>query len=144
MSVEVYLRKCTGGGLVADDELSKERLSKIKAGTILRTELTKPRNYLFHKKFFAMRNVAFENQEQYTDDEAFRKALIIEAGYYEEMKLLDGSVLKVAKSINFGSMDEMEFGELYAKVFSVILWKVLQGADGVALQAAIDEVVSFA
>ena len=144
MSVEVFLRKCTGGGLVADDALSKERLDKFKAGTILRTDLTKPRNYMFHKKFFAMRNVAFENQEQYTDDEAFRKALIIEAGYYDEIRLLDGTVLKVARSINFGSMEEVEFGELYAKVFSVILWKVIPGADGVALQSAIDEVVSFA
>lgn len=144
MSVEVFLRKQPGGTLVADDEMSKGRLDKFKAGTVLKTELTKPRNYQFHKRFFAMRDVAFDNQEQYTDQEDFRKALIIEAGYYHEVRLLDGTILKVAKSISFGSMDEVEFGELYAKVFSVILWKVLPGADGVALQSAIDEVVSFA
>lgn len=144
MSVEVYLRKGMGGVLVPADQRSKDRLDKYKNGTVLRTELTKPRNYQFHKKFFAMRDVAFENQERYTDDEEFRKELIIAAGYYVEHHHLDGTVSREAKSMSFGAMDDNEFGELYAKVFWVIINQVLPGADASQFQSAVDQVMSFA
>lgn len=146
MSVEVFLRKDPGGVLVPDDLLSRERLDKIKNGSVVRTELTKPRNYTFLKKFMAMLTVAFENQEQFGDFETFRYEVTVLAGYYTEHQHLDGTITKRAKSISFAGMDEIEFGEVYASVWHVLLRQVLKcnEAEGAMFQAAIDEIVGFA
>ena len=50
--------------------------------------------------------------------EPFRKWLIIEAGFYHEAAV-PGGVIKVADSISFASMDDIEFGHLYKAVFDV-------------------------
>lgn len=53
--------------------------------------------------------------------EPFRAEMIIESGFYDEVRLPTG-VKKVAKSISFASMDEHQFRELYKAVFET-LWR---------------------
>lgn len=52
--------------------------------------------------------------------EPFRTEMIIESGYFDEVKTPLG-IKKYAKSISFSSMDEYEFGELYKAMFDT-LW----------------------
>jgi len=77
------------------------------------------RNYKFHKKYFALLNMAFHNQEKYDNFEFFRGLVIVEAGYYTETVATWG-VYRQAKSISFDNMDELEFKELYKKTLDVI------------------------
>lgn len=53
--------------------------------------------------------------------EPFRKDVIIQAGYYDEVIVTTG-IKKEAKSISFASMDNHEFIELYKAVFDY-LWR---------------------
>ena len=101
----------------SDFELSK----KIKLNEIYEYEFKKPRNYNFHKKFFALVNMVFQNQEQYTNFEHLRKDLIIESGNYDLRYDLLGVEIREAKSISFSSMDEVKFSELYNSVIDVII-----------------------
>lgn len=101
----------------SDFELSK----KIKLNEIYEFEFKQPRNLKFHRKFFALINMVFQNQEQYTNIEHLRKDLIIESGNYDLRHDLNGVEIREAKSISFAQMDEIQFSELYNSVVDVIV-----------------------
>jgi len=98
-----------------------DKLKRIKVGDFLECEIKKPRNYMFHKKFFALMNLLYQNQEIYNNIDDLRNDLSIEAGFYITRNNLQGEPIKQAKSISFGSMDEHEFSEYYSKVLDVIV-----------------------
>lgn len=50
--------------------------------------------------------------------EPFRKWLIVEAGFYDEIPV-PGGIVKEAKSISFAKMEDIEFSQLYKSVFDV-------------------------
>lgn len=51
------------GGLVAATENDQQTVSKIKLGTVIECEFTQKRNSKFHRKFFALLNLAFDYYE---------------------------------------------------------------------------------
>jgi hypothetical protein len=98
-----------------------DKIKKLKVGEEYQCEIKQPRNLKFHRKFFALINMLFENQERYNNSDRLRKDLIIEAGFYDEWVDLHGVINKEAKSISFASMSEDEFQDLYSKVIDVIV-----------------------
>ena len=115
------LFKRTYSGFEPSDENSQKIMKRYKFGELAELENTIKRNLKFHKKFFAVLNLTFQNQD-YTDNEkTFRKIVIIEAGYYHWIELVDGSKQKEANSISFENMDDIEFEDLYHHVFKVCL-----------------------
>ena len=87
-------------------------------------DFTKGRNYEFHKKFMALCNLAFDNQDIFTVFNRCRYFIIKEAGYYyEEVNPVTGEVTRIAESISFTNMDELQFQKLYedAKEF-IKMW----------------------
>ena len=98
-----------------------DKIKKLKVGQEYQCEVKQPRNLKFHKKFFALVNMLFENQEIYNNPDRLRKDLIIEAGLYDEWADFQGVMQREAKSISFASMNEDEFSELYSKVIDVIV-----------------------
>jgi len=102
--VEAYFIK-TGHALAPASEADAELLSKIKAGEQVKLTLTRPRNAQFHRKFFALMQLAFDYfeppehgegsalAEKLTVEknfERFRKDITILAGYYEASYRLNG------------------------------------------------------
>lgn len=119
--MKLYLTKQGNGSFMPSYGSDHEAAKKIKTGNTVECEIKQSRNILFHRKFFALINLCFENQELFKHFEELRKALIIDAGYYKEFRSLDGTKLKEAESISFAKMDELEFGELYSKVVDSIV-----------------------
>lgn len=56
--------------------------------------------------------------------ESFREWATIQAGFYDEYTMPDGSRRKIAKSISFASMDDAEFNGVYQSVLNV-LWNYI-------------------
>ena len=98
-----------------------ENYAKIKIGEEFEITYTKKRNLKFHKKYFALLKLAFENQQDYRDIESMRRDLIITAGFYDEIvNKVTGEVYTLANSISFSKMDNLEFSDLYEKTKNVI------------------------
>jgi hypothetical protein len=98
-----------------------EVYSKIHLNEVFEIEYKKPRNLLFHRKYFALMKLAFENQTDYRNLNDLRRDISIVAGYYDEVvNKVTGEVYKMPKSISFAQMDEIEFSELYEKTKDVI------------------------
>jgi len=98
-----------------------EKAKKLKVNQTYNCKITQPRNVSFHRKFFALINMIYSNQEHYNNIDRLRKDLIIEAGFYEEWTDLHGEVQTEAKSISFSSMKQDEFDELYNRVLDQIV-----------------------
>lgn len=111
----------SNSGLKPSFDVDMEVYIKIPVGETWEIEYKKVRNYEFHKKFFALIKLAFDNQEAYKLINSMREDLIIHAGYsYEDTNFITGEVKTKAKSIAFQNMDEIEFSKLYESVKNVI------------------------
>ncbi len=107
---------------------------KNSVGEVVHADFKKMRNAGFHRKLFALLQLAFQYWEPGEIDskygtpqknfDRFRKDLIILAGFYNIVVRLDGSTRIEAQSISFGSMDNNEFEKMYNKVLDVILAKI--------------------
>lgn len=98
-----------------------ETAKKIALNEPIEFEFTKKRNVKFHRKFFALLNLVFENQEQYNNIEHLRKDLTISAGYYDLRHNFQGVEIVEPKSISFAKMDELEFIEFYNRIIDVVV-----------------------
>ncbi len=96
-----------------------DKLHKMHFGRTYRCVVTMPRNYQFHKKFFALINVAWELlpervQAMFKTCEAFRQQLLILAGHsMVTYDLKTNAFREEAKSISFAELDEGGFTLVY-------------------------------
>jgi len=119
---KITLVKADGNRFIPAYDSDWQMARKIKTGAIITVSFVKERNILLHKKFFSLINLVFDNQEIYTNIDDLRKDLTIEAGFYEEVSnMFTGEVYRKAKSINFSSMDDVEFSELYKAMIDTVV-----------------------
>jgi hypothetical protein len=129
------VRTLNGFKFAHDSDLEKGR--KIKVGDFVNCDIKKPRNYMFHKKFFALIELVFQNQDLTDDKDNLRAYLTVKAGFYETITS-DIGVMYLPKSISFAKMDEIEFEELFIKFLNVS--SMLIGVDNGDI---IDEIAQF-
>jgi hypothetical protein len=142
--------------LIPDDAETGLWLAKLKYGAVVSADFKQTRNYLFHKKYFALIKYAYEHwtpsalEESKWEDvipeksfERFRKDLIILSGRYEAVYRVDGSVRIEAQSISFAKMNEEQFAELYNSTIDVILSKVMQNYTREQLDKVVTELERF-
>lgn len=98
-----------------------ENFKKLPANEVFEITYTKKRNINFHRKFFALVKMVFDNQERYAFMEDLRSDLTIEVGYYYLTVNIHGEEVRKAKSISFSSMDDLEFSGFYNSVVDVIV-----------------------
>lgn len=107
------------------------------------------RNYEFHKKFFALLNLAFDyweppdNHVGEKNFDQFRSDVIILCGFYHQWIRLDGTTRVTAKSIAFGSMTEEEFDKLFSKAIDVIIKHVLKTYTDEMLRSVVEQIEAF-
>jgi hypothetical protein len=151
---EIVLTKTAGGALAPIDPQASEYISKLKLGGSVTATVKRHRNPAFHRKFFALLNIAYEAWEPGIKEhrgmqvqknfDRFRKDIIITSGYYDVVVNLKGDVRAEAKSINFSAMDDDEFADLYSKAVDVILNRILTNYTRDDLDRVIESVLQFA
>jgi hypothetical protein len=98
-----------------------ETFKKVKRNKEVMVDITQPRNIKFHRKFFALINMVFENQDIYTDINNLRYDLTMEAGFFNEHVDFNGEIKRTAQSISFSKMDEQSFSLLYGKFIDTVI-----------------------
>lgn len=124
--MDLHLIKTLNGSFKLAYDSDYEKAKQIPLNEPFKVVYTKQRNARFHRKFFALINLCYQNQERFDNIEHLRKRLIISAGYYDLIFDLDTmEEIKEAQSISFSKMDETEFNKLYSDVLNVICDKFL-------------------
>jgi len=114
------LQRRTLTGWVPEGAESEAAWRKQKLGEVYRGKFTKPRNYKHHCLFLCLLEMTFDNQEAYTDDRSFRRAVADAAGWVEEYMTLDGEVKRVAKAYSYEELpDEDDFTKEFGKAMAV-------------------------
>jgi len=96
-----------------------DQLSKLPKGEVMQFDVKRPRNVRFHRKYFALLNLGFDNQDRYSNFDHFRKVVQMKAGHFDEVATDKGLVF-LPRSISFSDMDETAFSELYDGVLDVV------------------------
>lgn len=98
-----------------------EQAKKIKIGEAAEADIRRPRNYQFHKKFFALLNIGWENTPEIDMPfETYRRWVTMRAGFYKVFHTPKGELYE-PESISFANMDDDAFAEVYSRVLDVIL-----------------------
>lgn len=119
--MKVLLVKQLNGTYIPAYDSDKDNLKRIKAGEMIQADVVKPRGVKNHRRFFALLNMLFQNQEIYSNLDDLRADITIEAGYYRETVNVHGEVVKRALSISFASMDELQFDKYFESVLNTIV-----------------------
>jgi hypothetical protein len=139
--MEVLCIKTQSGALVPMDDEQAEKIKRIKAGSVTRTEIAQMRNARYFRKWFALAKFAydiwsetvpqmeFRGQAVQPSFERFRKDLIVLAGYYHPVFAVNGEMRVEADSISWASMDEELFSKLYSATINAVMSKVLAGSN---------------
>jgi hypothetical protein len=127
---DTYLVK-TIGGLRPVDDVSKQAFDAYGNGEVIRVKVVRERNPRHHRLFFGLLGLVFENQQKYLSLEALRFAVIIQAGYVDEIRLSGDKVILKPRSLSFGAMDQNEFSLFYAAALLALkeLLPELAGVD---------------
>jgi len=129
-----------------------EWFEKLAYGIACLLKITVPRNYKFHKKWFALVKFAFDNWEPNEEMAAknfdlFRSEITILAGHYDIVCSLGiNEVRKVAKSISWAKMDEEAFSTFYDCTVSAVWKQVFAQKEGYTqqeLDRVLNELMSF-
>lgn len=157
MPMKLFLRKLPGGTLVPDSDEAAEYLQGVKNGDVLAAEVTKPRNYGYHKKYFSLLNLAFDAWEPEAREhrgmpvqksfERFRKDVAIACGFYELTVNIKGETRAEAKSISFANMSADEFDRLYTSTITLFIekYQILRGyRSAEEVDAVIEAMLSYA
>ncbi len=138
--------KVTAQGLVPLYDSDYDEKQRLKVGDKVLCHISRPRNYLFHKKFFALIRLVFENLPEhlhaqmgiYSEDDLLT-SIKLDLGRATVITYNGVDVVKVG-SISFAAMDDTQFEEFYRAAISVILNKYLVGTDREEL---LEEVANF-
>lgn len=130
-----FFCRVTPEGLVPLDDIDWEQKKQLRIGSDVRVHITMPRNIKFHRKFFALLNITFDNLPESIQAEKHinsMKSLLslikVHLGYYDIVQV-DGRNVINLHSISFAKMDETEFSRFYDRAVTDILHYFLQGTD---------------
>ncbi len=116
---EIFQKRTLSGWIPAD-EPSQAEWRKQKLGEVYRGKFAKPRNYKHHCQFIKLLELTFNNQEQYTSERMFRRAVALEAGFVDTIITLDGEVHLIPKSYSYDELpDEDDFTKEFGAAMTV-------------------------
>lgn len=133
--MELLLYNTSDGLKPCYDEDYDEK-KKLKIGEVYKAKITLVRNIRFHRKYFALINLAWEYQNDKVishfrnNIELFRKTIEIAAGHCEQVYSIERKEwLEIPKSIAFDKMDDASFIDLYERVKDVLFSTFLTNVD---------------
>lgn len=120
-------------GLVPMYDSDFDEKRKLKEGEKVLCHISRPRNYEFHKKFFALVRLTFDNLPErlvqmlsIRNEEDMLDNIKIDLGLFTTQWHGGRQVIKL-NSISFAAMEQSEFEEVYNRSITLILSKYLRG-----------------
>lgn len=129
----LYLTKTSWGSLIGWDHHDEAYVARLGEGEILECDTRKARHPEHHRKFFALLQQAFANQDKYRNLTDLLVALKLKVGHYDEHVTADGRLVFVPRSISFARMEQDEFSKFYNA--AIVALAELTDAEQVVLEA---------
>jgi hypothetical protein len=126
------------GCLRPTDGAGEELLRKIKLGAVVTVEVKRPRNLQHHRKFWALMQLLYENQEHYQSADEICTVFKFRIGHTKKIKTRDG-IVEEPLSIAFAAMDQDAFDGFYDRALDFAVKEILPGMQEGVLRAEVEE-----
>ena len=143
--MDIYCR-VTDTGLIPMYDSDLDEKHRLRIGDNVLCTIKRPRNYEFHKKYFALLRLTVANlphliqqQMQIFTEEDLLDCLKIDLGLFTTRWHGGRQIVKTG-SISFAKMDNTEFEKFFSRSVDAILRIYLRGTDR---QALIEEVENY-
>jgi hypothetical protein len=126
------------------DQASVEAIRLIPEQSIVKIQVSIPRNVRHHRMFFALINIVWQAQREpraFPTRESLLDALKIATGHVREVVDLQRRTHIVPDSIAFGRMDQIQFKEFFDSAINVILERILPGVGKKELEQQVYDVL---
>lgn len=139
----IYLRKEVGG-LVPDGDQDRERLKKFALGSVVKAEIKKTRNYGNHKRLFALLVFISETSDLHDNTEKALEAVKMASGHVDWLpNPMTGEMYPKTRSINYESMDEVEFSEWFERAIDATIKHITPQMNRIAVDRALEMVATW-
>ncbi len=142
--IKAYVRY-HDGVLVPMFQEDAEALAALRTEHDYMVSISVPRNVKFHRKFFALLGICFDNMPDHIRKrdnihsiESLLSAIKIAAGHFDVV-MVDGKEITIPRSISFAKMDNAQFNRFYNRSLDIILETYLVGTSRTDI---IDEIES--
>jgi hypothetical protein len=131
------------GSLRPVDTNGEDALRGIGNGELIEVEIKRRRNIKFHRKYFALITLVWENmdQERYPTIEDLHAALKIAAGLRTRIELPDGTLGFIPGSIAFHKMDQGAFDRFFNRVCDLVAKHFLPGVTSEELRHEVETLI---
>lgn len=141
---KMLLRKTLGGFQPADD-MSVETAKRFKVGETYRGEIVKPRSRKTLGRYWVLCQMILDNTEMFRSKEQVSDYLKIRTGHSTTITAKStGEMFHVANSIDFDTLDESEFAELWQRVCDVVVDDILPGITQAEIELEMQKLVGLA
>lgn len=155
--MKAVFAKGRGNVLIPADPEAEKLLKRIALGDGISVEAKKFNDIRFHRKLFALLNLAFDiwepddmpevrGQKVAKNFDRFRKDVTILAGHYTVLHRLDGSVYLEADSLSFAKCDDHKKNDVYRSILNVVWERVLKHAnfrDEQEVEQVVNQLIAF-
>lgn len=131
------------GSLRPVDDAGEEALSKIAQGDLVMVEVKRPRNIKFHRMYWALVTIVWQQLDEYrypTADD-LHAAIKIAAGLRTRIVLPDGTIGFIPGSIAFNKMSQDDFSAFFDRVCNLIAKHFLPGVTDAELRAEVETLI---
>jgi hypothetical protein len=129
------------GALRPADDASEELMNSLPLGEPIKVKISRPRNLQQHRKFYALLQIVFSNQSIYPTIDALLAVIKITLGHCDIVKLPNGDLAPVVKSISFASMPQDDFNRFYSQTVDLVLQHFLAGIEKTELEREIFQLI---
>lgn len=140
----MLLRKTLTGWAPAD-EMSIETAKRFKVGETYKAEITKPRSHKTLARYWVLCQMILDNTEMFRSKEQVSDYLKIRTGHSTSIVAKKtGEIFHVANSIDFDSVDEAQFAELWSRICDVVTEDILPGITESEINYEVQKLVGIA
>jgi hypothetical protein len=141
---KMLLRKTLGGFSPADD-MSVETAKRFKVGETYRGEIVKPRSRKTLGRYWVLCQMILDNTEMFRSKEQVSDYLKIRTGHSTTITAQStGEMFHLANSIDFDTLDEAEFADLWQRVCDVVVEDILPGITQSEIEYEMQKIVGLA
>lgn len=108
------------------DDAGEDFLSHLAQGEIIEVTIRRPRNIKHHRKFFAMLQLVFSNQNAYKSLDDLLEVCKLSIGHCRTIRTKVCDV-KIPNSISFSSLDQDAFNDFYDRAVQWVIADVIPG-----------------
>lgn len=142
--MKVTLARTLSGWMPSDDEAIRVS-RRWGAGETVVVDLKKPRVYKSLKRYRALVKLVFQNCEKFKSEDQVHQYLKIRAGHCTQIvSEKTGEIFAVADSVDYDTLDEPEFQELWRRVVDVVCEEIIPGITEPELELELHKCMGLA